>query len=217
MPSGGDERAYSQERTFGNRAFQIISGGIHGCTVAVLVSNRAVWMAHFWETYSHATRKSDGEWDNLDTPKDAPAFVDRVLKFIRGDPVPIPADSKKPYIAPTGPSPTASLYDNIDEDETKLFIFTPIGDNQRLRASARLKYPQRVDEIEKAFVARIGVSPAVYRVGYKRLDYTKPDEAALENQSNRGMTLFQYDPDSDGKGRRAWRLFLENRYFDAEL
>lgn len=66
--------------------------------------------------------------------------------------------------------------------------------------------------MEKAFRDRLGRQPKVYRVPYKRLDYRKPEEEALENKSNRGMHLFQYDTDSDGKGKKAWRIFNEMRY-----
>ncbi|KAF2734822.1 hypothetical protein EJ04DRAFT_512249 [Polyplosphaeria fusca] len=204
--SAGDERAYSQQVEFGNRPFQIMTGGIHGCMTVMLVSNRAVWAAHFWESYSHGK-------PNLDTPATEPAFVDRVLKFIKGEEVKNAAPSTyKPYITPTGPAPNPDWF-NGDNDETQLFISTPIADGQKLEnPNAKLKYPTRVTAMESEFRRRIGKKPKAVRIPYMRLDYSKPAEKALENRSNRGMHLFQYDPDSDGKGKRSWRIFMEARY-----
>ncbi|KAK0666622.1 hypothetical protein QBC41DRAFT_148013 [Cercophora samala] len=46
------EKTVAKERRMpdpNGRAFQIGTNMVHGCTVVALVSNRAVWMAHFWE------------------------------------------------------------------------------------------------------------------------------------------------------------------------
>ena len=98
-----------------------------------LVSNRGVWMAHFWETYSNRVRYDRETFDeNSDEPPDHPVFEQRVLAFILGQPVNDPAPNfDKPYIPPTGPSPDPNLF-NRDTDETKLFISTPIPLGQQL-------------------------------------------------------------------------------------
>lgn len=36
----------------GRGTIQFGTGGLHGCTVITLVSNRGVWMAHFWQGYA---------------------------------------------------------------------------------------------------------------------------------------------------------------------
>jgi hypothetical protein len=191
-------------------------------------------MAHFWETYSNGD-------PNVDSPPTAGDFVDRVLKFIRGTKVTVPAPrydaslscipiihhlyteltyeySKKAYITPDGPSPDPNLF-NGPNDETKLFISTPIKDlkdpvSQAPHLTDRdIKYPLRVSAIQTEFRRLLGKTPETFRVWYIRLNYNIPEEKALENKSNRGMHLFQYDPNSDNKGTRAWRLFNELRYY----
>ncbi|RYP05485.1 hypothetical protein DL764_003745 [Monosporascus ibericus] len=119
-----DERAYSQQVEFGNRAFQIMAGGLHGCTVLALVSRRAVWMVHYWESYSHGL-------PNRDIPATEQSFIDRVLSHMRNEPVSRPAPSTyKPYIEPTGPGINPDLF-NRDDDETRLYILSPLADNSQ--------------------------------------------------------------------------------------
>jgi len=47
---------------------------------------------------------------------------------------------------------------------------------------------------------------------YQALNYNVPSDRAQVGKGARGHHLFQYDPDSDGKGQRAWRYFAEDRY-----
>jgi hypothetical protein len=232
ISSNSNERAYSQQVVFGTRPFQIITGGIHGCMVSLLharcrlflltdhctvqtvtlVSNRAVWMAHFWESYSHRGANDEHPKDEYATD---PLFVERILYFIRGDPVGAkPVPGYKPYIQPTtdgGPLNPDLFNDN--DDETMLFISAPVAQGERAESKrAKLKYPTRVDAMAKEFKRKIGREPQVFIVPYKRLDYNDPAEKAMRDISNRGMHLFQYDPSSDGNGKRSWRLFNEARY-----
>lgn len=44
---------------------------------------------------------------------------------------------------------------------------------------------------------------------YNRLDYSIPEQKALENKTQRGMALFQYDPQGH-EGGPAWRLYYEH-------
>ncbi|KAI1365631.1 hypothetical protein F5Y08DRAFT_338389 [Xylaria arbuscula] len=108
-----DERAVSQQRTFGDEPFQIISTGVHGCTVIVVASTRGVWMSHLWESYSNGR---DAEGDNPDTPDDK-AFSQRVLSFLKGEPVEEPVgNGYKDYIAPAGPGIDADLFNRKSTD-----------------------------------------------------------------------------------------------------
>jgi hypothetical protein len=174
-----------------------------------LVSNRAVWMAHFWESYSH---RGVNDQEPKDEPATDPLFVERILNVIRGIPVERPTPGYKTYIPPTGPAPDPDLF-NRDTDETMLFISTPIAEGASITARRpKLKYVNRVGEMEKAFSNKIGKTPETIRVPYQRLDYNDDNDVRLINNMNRGMHLFQYDPNSDNNGRRSWRLFNEARY-----
>ncbi|VBB73754.1 Putative protein of unknown function [Podospora comata] len=39
----------------GGKPFSIGTNHVHGCTVVAIISNRAVWMAHFWEVTAMGT------------------------------------------------------------------------------------------------------------------------------------------------------------------
>jgi hypothetical protein len=168
-------------------------------------------MAHFWESYSHrGVRDSEPK----DEPATDPLFVERIIKFIRGEAVSKPTPGYKPYITPTadGGAIKPDLFNGAD-DETMLFISTPIAEGASISARRpKLKYEKRVGEMEKAFKSVIGKTPQIFRVPYQRLNYNDPADEAIVNKANRGMHLFQYDPSSDGKGKRSWRLFNEARY-----
>ncbi|KAH7317127.1 hypothetical protein B0I35DRAFT_434610 [Stachybotrys elegans] len=210
-----DERAVSQQREFGNEPFQIMSGGLHGCTVLAVVSNRGVWMAHFWEVYSN------GDWDFDSGPFDPnfyiEAFRDRVIRFMRGrreDRVRRPAPSNGgPYITPLGPSIDGNLFNRRDTDETQIFIMAPVLEGEPSGSTA-YNYPTRINDMVQAVhdVLGEGNNPRLTVYGYQPLEYEDEADQALINTSQKGMALFQYDPDSNGSGRREWRLFLEERF-----
>jgi hypothetical protein len=150
-------------------------------------------------------------------PASDPIFVDRVIKHLRGQPVNNPAPSSyRAYIPPIGPGIDASLF-NADSDETYLYIMTPIARNIKDEKSKLLEYPIRARAIATAVKRHIGKTPETVESPYLRLNYNLPEEEALENRSRRGMALFQYDPNSDGNGKRAYRLFLEEKFRDMEL
>ncbi|KAF2117936.1 hypothetical protein BDV96DRAFT_644273 [Lophiotrema nucula] len=211
-----DERAYSQQAEFGNNKFQFMTGGIHGCTTITLVSNRAVWMAHFWETYSMRIRedKKDCTKENSDEPVDHPVVVERILEFIRGNAVPNPAPNfLKPYLTPEGPFIQVDLFNRQDTDETKLFISTPTALGVPItRSRFQYRYPLRIKKMAEAVAERIGLTPEVDLIPYQALDYSDPQQFSQAGTNARGHHLFQFDPDSDGNGQRAWRLFAEHRY-----
>ncbi|KAK6076208.1 hypothetical protein SCUP234_07376 [Seiridium cupressi] len=203
--AANDERTVSQQVQFGTQPFQIAFGGIHGCTVVTLVSQRAVWMAHYWESYSHGK-------PNKDSPATDPAFQERVIWQLQGRIVRAPSPSTyKPYIAPDGPGIDANLF-NQDDDETKLYIMTPVKDGNSA-GDTSIKYTNRINAIENAIRRVLGRRPATVRWNYLRLDYNDEADRAMANTNSRGMGLFQFDPNSDGKGTPNWRLFYEDRFY----
>ena len=121
----------------------------------------------------------------------------------------------KPYIPPSGPKIDPSLFDQ-DSDETQLLIMTPVADGQ-VAGSLKIKYPTRISAIETAIRRILNRRPRNIRYNYQRLNYDAPADSSLINESRRGMCLFQYDPNSDGKKKRAWRLFYEDRFMDKAL
>ena len=121
------------------------------------------------------------------------------------------------YVAPTGPGIDVSMFNNKATDQTQVWIFTPstrekrteIKDLQFLRY--RNYYGPDGDvykTIADIFASR---KPRVVQVPYIPLDTNNPAQSALLGTNSRGVVLFQYDPNSDGNGKRAWRLFMEDR------
>lgn len=88
---------------------------------------------------------------------------------------------------------------------------TPGRVNQKYDFSNyRTKVPKLISAIRNA-VGVTGLPIATYN--YIALDYKNPADEALINNCQRGFALFQYDPDSNGRGRRGWRLFYEDLQF----
>jgi len=75
-----------------------------------------------WESYSNGKAKDVNLVDAGD-----PAFNQRVLMFLRAQPVtnPLP-NGYKDYMAPTSPWINVNLFNNRATDQTSIFIFTPV-------------------------------------------------------------------------------------------
>ncbi|KAI0530126.1 hypothetical protein GGR58DRAFT_508790 [Xylaria digitata] len=205
--SAVDKRAVSQQSEFGEDPFQIISTRIYGCTVA-----------HLWQSYSND--KYNGS-NNVDTPGD-PAFNQRVLMFLKGERVTNPVPNKyKGYIAPTAPGNNADLYNRKRTDQTRVKIFTPCNPGDKVTRIDCLMYPNRYGgkgEVAKTIINILDVRvPSIVVIPYVPLNVPDPIEEKELGTNNRGAVLFQYDPNSDGKGKKAWRLFLEKKFVYLEL
>ncbi|KAI1120476.1 hypothetical protein F5Y10DRAFT_289646 [Nemania abortiva] len=213
LMTGKNEAACSKQREFKDKPFQIVTSDVFGCTVALLISNRAVWAAHFWEIYSNNVGE-DGL--GADIPED-PAFDDRVLKFIRGETVDVPAAGEGDYLPPSGPSPNAKFFNKLDTDETTLVIFTPLKDGAEYSLE-NIHFKNHYGpegELVKAFKTLLGATPKIEVIPYRAVDLNT--EGELLDTTARGHVVFQYDPNSDGNGKKAWRCFLESRFAYKDL
>ncbi|KAM3508694.1 hypothetical protein MY10362_001058 [Beauveria mimosiformis] len=203
------ECAFSQQLQFGNRAFQILSSGLTGCTVVAIASERAVWMAHFWQTYSNGPYRLTGEHDSINDP----VFTQRVLDHISGTPVIWPAlppplrswfESRLSftYAQPFGPSVDRTLF---TDGNTLVWILTPVAVMTEPSDCIWL-YPNRIGEIITRIIQHLGHIPL-----FDVIPYATPQEGKIDLPSD-GMALFQYDPNSDGVGTRGYRAFFERRF-----
>lgn len=59
-------------------------------------------------------------------------------------------------------------------------------------------------------------APRIIIRGYVPPNTDDDDDAALIGTTLRGMTPFQYDPNSDGHRKKAWRLLMEKTDFFAD-
>ncbi|KAF2962857.1 hypothetical protein GQX73_g10709 [Xylaria multiplex] len=142
---------------------------------------------HLWQSYSNGKY---GEIEDVDTRGD-PAFNQRVLMFLKGERVTNPvSNGYRGYVAPTGPGINANLYNRRPTDRTTVYIFTPC----------------------KPGVMVVGIDSTVLVRPYVPVNVSNPIEEAELGTNNRGAVLFQYDPNSDGKGKKAWRLFQEKEF-----
>lgn len=122
------------------------------------------------------------------------------------------------YIAPSGPRIDATLFNNGRSDQTEVFIFTPVKQGiaaTEINNPDTLKFEERYGvkgEVSKAIADILGRRPTVTKVPYIRLDTNNAAEAAQLGTNARGTVLFQYDPNSNGSGKKAWRLFVEDRF-----
>ncbi|KAK5731517.1 hypothetical protein LTR17_011315 [Elasticomyces elasticus] len=135
----------------------------------------------------------------------------------------------KDYLTPVGPPIDPNLFnrpmtrgynknqpitpENYPGDDTRIYVMTPAVDNAK-KSYTPPKYPNRVklitDTIKNIVEGTSGRVPVVV-YNYIRLDYSSAADAAQINKNERGMALFQYDPNADGKGLPKWRLFYEGK------
>lgn len=194
---------------------------------AILVSKRAVWMAHFWESYSNGKYQAGVDENGVPIMKNYvepgdPRFKQRVIDFFTGTPVDnaIP-NGYRPYIPPTAPSIDRTLF-NMEGDQTKIYILTPtlLGTNEEEKNQAtKLKYNSRYaarnSDFQVALSDYLGAykAPRIVVRGYIPLNTNDNTENEMLGTTLRGMSLFQYDPNSDGKGTKAWRILFEKANF----
>lgn len=96
---------------------------------------------------------------------------------------------------------------------------SPLGDGIRettLNSDNDLKYRTKIGQLRAVLTT---VVPGVQIVvkGYQRLNYVIPAEAAQETQNERSIALFQYDPNTDGNGQRAYRLFYQQSIYQQNV
>lgn len=79
-----------------------------------------------------------------------------------------------------------------------------------------LKYPTKIRQL-KALLTTLVPGVQIVTKGYQRLNYNVDAERLQENQNERGIALFQYDPNSDGNGQRAYRLFYQQSTYQQNV
>ncbi|KAL1797005.1 hypothetical protein ACET3X_005545 [Alternaria dauci] len=226
----GSPAAVQYMERFGDQPFKLGTSGLHGCTMVTIVSKRAVYMAHFWETYS-----THGE-DTV-TGVSRQQFLERVNNaVVKGTAVANPYNPPESrdssdriarnhkYVKPEGPPIDFSLF-NEDGDNSVMYVMTPLKDNKSedskipedcmyYKKYARLLF-QEVSKRTNIRGLRLVMVP------YKRLHYNIDEngnsvrapgydddwDEFVQPTHAKGMALFEYD------GERNWRLFYENKYF----
>ncbi|KAF2150412.1 hypothetical protein K461DRAFT_269867 [Myriangium duriaei CBS 260.36] len=175
--------------------FALGTAGFHGCTGIVIVSNRAVFMAHTWEVPS---------WTG-----DQSTFKADVLDYFNGE---IPSGS--------APALTTSLF-NQPGDNTKIHIFHPRVFNSVYVDS---QYKQKL-ALLRAVLLNALPQASIATYNYNRLNYNSAldlnaagtstySDYQMSLTTERGGILFQYDPRGTDDGQQDWRLFMERIMFE---
>ena len=76
-----------------------------------------------------------------------------------------------------------------------------------------LEYPTKIRKL-RALLTTLVPGVQIVMKGYERLNYDIQAERDQENTNERGVALFQYDPNSDGNGQRAYRLFYQQTVYE---
>jgi hypothetical protein len=152
------------------------------------------------------------------------AWRQRVIYALQGQTVTNPInnnnDPRNQYLEPWGDGIDASLFNRADDD-TKVFIMTPLDGSVTTASKKPAKppagpamYQTKMNAIFQAISDHIGGTVELGdQYNYWRLDYNRATDRAQINTSERGVCLFQYDPNAFGTGVKGWRLFYEDRWY----
>ncbi|PYI07873.1 hypothetical protein BO78DRAFT_406142 [Aspergillus sclerotiicarbonarius CBS 121057] len=183
--SQSTDASLARQRRFGTVAFQIGTPGLEGCTIVTVVSKRAVYMGHYWESDS---------WSK------AHYFPRRVLNFIAG---------RQPQQG-VGPAFNPALF-NRPEDDTRVYIMHP---RKGVKKHTAPLYPVKFAQLKSLFnedlLPGVPIAAWIYIPVTDKEGHPDP----IADQLWRRHAIFQYDPNADGPGSRGWRLFYEDHYFD---
>ncbi|KID84705.1 hypothetical protein MGU_08050 [Metarhizium guizhouense ARSEF 977] len=164
-----------------------------GCTVLAVVSAGAVYICHFWEDIHYAP----GGY-----LRGAYGFQP-VLNMIRGE-------GNTTYTA--GPALNRSLFTGPD-DHTRAFIMTPRNRstvNDELSQQYPAEYKSLVELLQRV-VPGIGITK--YNYNPEREDDDPNAGVNKEKPFWKGVALFEYDRNADGKQHPDWRIWLGQTSF----
>jgi hypothetical protein len=124
----------------------------------------------------------------------------------------------KVHIQPTGPGIDPDVFKSERGQRVALHIMAPTS-RDATSNDLPLRYPKHVASITDAIEAQLGgKETAISTYKHVTLD---PDNVPADDkkmyETTRGTALFQYDPDSDGRRKRAWRLWFEKDFTTIHL
>ncbi|KAL1981339.1 hypothetical protein VTN96DRAFT_2780 [Rasamsonia emersonii] len=177
-----------RQELFGNTPFQVGTNGLCGCTVVTVVSTRAVYMGHFFEVPSWSSSAS--------------VFKQRVLNFFSGG-----------GQVGQGPAMNPDLF--TANDDTRVYVMTPRSARGNYQNYQNSNYYGKVPRLLNTIRTALGNQDVPIAVwNYIPLECEIDGETNDELfESERGVALFQFDPDAFGSGVRGWRILYEALQF----
>ncbi|KAI1775412.1 hypothetical protein F4818DRAFT_416515 [Hypoxylon cercidicola] len=177
---------------FNANVLNIGTGGLEGCTVLTVVSRRAVYMGHFFETLA---------FDPDGTKSPDAAFQQNCLNLITG---------QGQTWRTRGDSLDPSLFTG-DNGPAFAFIMTPrqnqvnpTEDNPSppVPGPDTQLYAERIGQLSDTLR---GLMPDVWILYYNYIAINVPKQT----QQYQGKALFEYDPNADGNNHADFRLWYE--------
>ena len=80
-----------------------------------------------------------------------------------------------------------------------------------------LRYPRKIRLLREAIKNTVGQGIHIELYAYPALNWNNQKERDIVDQTERGIALFQYDPNSDKNGQKAYRLFYEHQYYTQDV
>lgn len=166
---------------------------LYGCTSVVVVSEKGIWMSHFWENPAFATRGPAGEW----LPSANNRFEVDVLRALEF------GNQEMPGLAQFNKNGGAF----IGAYSPFAYIFYPTGSQY---PNYDRVYKARINQISQKLqrLIRLHIPPLIYQY----------DRAGGHMMRAKGKVLFQYEPNEkvmqtpDGPLQQALnRIWLEDR------
>lgn len=80
-----------------------------------------------------------------------------------------------------------------------------------------LRYPNKISILRNAIKETVGQGVHIELYAYPALNWNNDKDAAIIDKTERGIALFQYDPNSDKNGQKAYRLFYGHQYYSQNV
>lgn len=122
---------------------------------------------------------------------------------------PVVLPGGKVYEPPVGSSIDLNLF-NQPDNSTQILLYIPNQLRSRLAEREIQRYEKRSVQMIDTLRERVGGDPVVKTFIYNALYYGDEADVDMAGTTRRGMVLFQYDPNSNKRRKRAWRLLYED-------
>ncbi|RDW73395.1 hypothetical protein BP6252_07302 [Coleophoma cylindrospora] len=184
-----------------------------GCSILVVVSQEAVYFAHYFEDLAFSAPDVDSDDEGTPEPPD---FQGQVINFLDNGLARVKFKNRAHY---PGLTPNAASF----QTNVQVFIVTPQGEQpglplgQTIYIDNSMEYNDRIIELKNKVVQILshvpGLDTRVNIFTYQALDAGPvggPETAGLRTlfSTSKGKSLYQFDPNESATQKSA-RLFIE--------
>jgi hypothetical protein len=180
-----EQMATSLYDLFKDKAFSMGTDGLRGCTTLVIISRKAVYMAHYWESISF---NPDPEWvEEYGSPE--ACFQQTVIKGLTKGTGP---PSNREQVSLKG------YADKFQDPYVHAYLMIPSMTNDDIPDGYQDKW-ELIKQTVNSFMPNLSTGDRWTEVTYEALPENDPElgDTAM------GRILFKYDPDENDKRRAA--------------